>query len=163
MHQYGTTAGGSTTTITRFPTTPRPLRSTTAQESEPLYEMATRLIFANETVRLIAEHKNSHMAESPSSTAFNAIHGPLEEIPRYTGNDKRYAPSNVRRCRRPHRWSSRPIWIQGRYTGVFANDNGGLRDEMNAPTGVTRTPITKAGFACHAFSMARKTGSRWYQ
>ena len=108
------------------------------RNQEPLYEdgYATDL-FANETVRLIAEHKNSPHGRKPFFfyVAFNAIHGPLEEIPRYTGKyDKRYA---ALKCLDD---------AVGRIVGavdqygykedtlvIFANDNGGLRDEMNAP------------------------------
>ena len=83
------------------------------------------------------EHKNSLHGKKPFFfyVAFNAIHGPLEKIPRYTDKyDKRYA---ALKCLDD---------AVGRIVGaidqygykedtlvIFANDNGGLRDEMNAP------------------------------
>jgi len=140
MHQYGHYAWGIDYNNYTIPHN-APARYAVYdwhRNQEPLYEDGyTTDLIANETVRLIAEHKNSKHGKKPFFfyVAFNAIHGPLEEIPRYTDQyDKRYA---ALKCLDD---------AVGRITGavdqfgygkdtlvIFANDNGGLRDEMNAP------------------------------
>ncbi len=140
MHQYGHYAWGIDYNNYTIPHN-APARYAVYdwhRNQEPLYEDGyTTDLIANETVRLIAEHKNSQHGKKPFFfyVAFNAIHGPLEKIPRYTDKyDKRYA---ALKCLDD---------AVGRIVGaidqygykedtlvIFANDNGGLRDEMNAP------------------------------
>ena len=78
---------------------------------------------------------------------FNAVHGPLEEIPRYLDKyEKRYA---ALKCLDD---------AVGRIVGavdqygfkentliIFANDNGGLRDSMNAPYRGTKNTNYEGG------------------
>ena len=79
--------------------------------------------------------------------AFNAIHGPLEEIPRY--RDKYDKRSAALKCLDD---------AVGRIVGavdqyglrentlvIFANDNGGLRGEMNAPFRGTKNTNYEGG------------------
>ena len=79
--------------------------------------------------------------------AFNAIHGPLEEIPRYTEKyEKRYA---ALKCLDDA--IGRIIGALDQYgyrhntLVVFANDNGGLREEMNAPYKGTKNTNYEGG------------------
>jgi len=111
------------------------------RDQEPLYEQgyATDLI-ANETVRLIAQHKDKSSGKRQTQpfffyVPFNAIHGPLEEIPRYTDKyEKRYAALKCLDDAVGRIVGAVDQYGYGNDTLViFANDNGGLRDEMNAP------------------------------
>lgn len=111
------------------------------RDQEPLYEdgYATDLI-ANETVRLIAQHNKSTTNKRKAQpfffyVPFNAIHGPLEEIPRYTDQyEKRYAALKCLDDAVGRIVGAVDQYGYGDNTLViFANDNGGLRDEMNAP------------------------------
>ena len=102
-------------------------------------------LFANETVRLIAEQNE----DQPFFlyVPFNAIHGPLEEIPRYTDTlDKRAA---ALKCLDD---------AVGRIVGaidqygfaentivIFANDNGGLTEEVNRPYRGTKNTTFEGG------------------
>ena len=171
MHQYGHYAGASTTTIARFPTMLLPAMPfmTGIRNQEPLYEdgYATDL-FANETVRLIAEHKNSKHAKKPFFfyVAFNAIHGPLEEIPRHTDKyDKRYA---ALKCLDDAVGSIVGAVDQYGYKDdtlvIFANDNGGLREEMNAPYRGHKNTNYEGGVRVPCvFRWPRESGSRRIQ
>lgn len=123
------------------------------RDQEPLFEQGyTTDLIANETVRLIAQQrKNAGNRRKPPPfffyVPFNAIHGPLEEIPRYTDRyEKRYA---ALKCLDD---------AVGRIVGavdqygyrentlvIFANDNGGLRDEMNAPYRGTKNTNYEGG------------------
>jgi len=116
------------------------------RNQQPLYEQgySTDLI-ANEAVRLIAEHPK----DKPFFiyVPFNAIHGPLEEIPRYRDKlDKRQA---ALKCLDD---------AVGRIVGavdqygfgddtlvIFTNDNGGLRDEFNKPWRGTKNTTYEGG------------------
>lgn len=116
---------------------------------EPGY--STDLI-ANEAVRVIASHRMSQKQDGKEQpffmyVAFNAIHGPLEEIPRYVDtHGKRYA---ALKCLDD---------AIGQIVGaldtcgfadntllIFANDNGGLREEMNAPYRGTKNTNYEGG------------------
>ena len=120
------------------------------RNQEPLYEDGyTTDLFANETVRLIAEHKDGKHGKKPFFfyVAFNAIHGPLEEIPRYTEKyEKRYA---ALKCLDDA--IGRIIGALDQYgyrhntLVIFANDNGGLREEMNAPYKGTKNTNYEGG------------------
>ena len=119
------------------------------RNQKPLYEQgyATDLI-ANEVVRLLSEHRASH-GDAPFFyyVPFNAIHGPIESIPRYTDTlDKRMA---ALKCLDD---------AVGRIVGavdqngfgrdtlvVFSNDNGGLRENMNAPYRGTKNTTYEGG------------------
>ena len=102
-------------------------------------------LFANEAVRVIAEQtdRQPFFVYVP----FNAIHGPLEQIPRYTDRlDKRSA---ALKCLDD---------AVGRIVGaidqygfaentilVFANDNGGLTEEVNRPFRGTKNTTFEGG------------------
>ena len=116
------------------------------RNQQPLYEQgySTDLI-ANEAVRLIATHD----ADRPifMYVPFNAIHGPLEQIPRYT--DKLDKRSAALKCLDD---------AVGRIIGaidqrgianntlvIFANDNGGLTEEVNRPYRGTKNTTFEGG------------------
>ncbi len=119
------------------------------RNQQPLYEQgySTDLI-ANETVRLLAEHSEK-FADQPFFyyIPFNAIHGPLEEIPRHSDAlEKRYA---ALKCFDE---------AVGRILGgldqfgfadetliVISNDNGAIRDTMNAPFRGTKNTNYEGG------------------
>lgn len=119
------------------------------RNQEPLYEQgySTDLI-ANEVVRLLASHKKEQ-GDRPFFyyIPFNAIHGPLEETPRYSQtHSKRYA---ALKCLDD---------AVGRIVGaldqygfaentlvVLANDNGAIRDSMNAPYRGTKNTNYEGG------------------
>ena len=102
-------------------------------------------LIANEAVRVISEQSK----DRPYFVyvAFNAIHGPLEEIPRYRDTlDKRQA---ALKCLDE---------AVGRVVGavdqngdadetlvIFTNDNGGLRDEFNRPWRGTKNTTYEGG------------------
>ena len=123
------------------------------RDQQPIAEQgyATDLI-ANEVVRLIDEHREQEDATGRRQpffyyVPFNAIHGPLESIPRYTDTlSKRMA---ALRCLDD---------AVGRIVGavdqngfsentliVFVNDNGGLRDDQNAPYRGTKNTNLEGG------------------
>ncbi len=105
-------------------------------------------LIANEVVRLLAEH-NQNFTEQPFFyyIPFNAVHGPLEDIPRYLDKyDKRYAAI---KCLDD---------AVGRILGaldqygfadntlvVLTNDNGAIRDNMNAPYRGTKNTNYEGG------------------
>lgn len=119
------------------------------RNQEPLYEQgySTDLI-ANEVVRLLANHEEQQ-GDKPFFyyIPFNAIHGPLEATPRYSDtHSKRYA---ALKCLDD---------AVGRIVGaldqygfaentlvVFANDNGAIRDTMNAPYRGTKNTNYEGG------------------
>jgi len=155
MHQYGHYAWGIDYNNYTIPHN-APARYAVYdwhRDQEPLYEdgYATDLI-ANETVRLIAQQrKNANSNRKPEPfffyVPFNAIHGPLEEIPRYTDKyDKRYA---ALKCLDDA--AGRIVGAVDQYgfrnntLVIFANDNGGLRDEMNAPYRGTKNTNYEGG------------------
>lgn len=102
-------------------------------------------LFANEAVRLISERSG----DTPFFiyVPFNAIHGPLEDIPRYT--DKLDKRSAALKCLDD---------AVGRIVGaidqygfsdntvlVFANDNGGLTEAVNRPYRGTKNTTFEGG------------------
>lgn len=119
------------------------------RNQQPLQEQgyATDLI-ANEVVRMMARHEEDY-GDKPFFyyVPFNAIHGPLEEIPRYVDEfGKRYAALKIL------------DEAVGRIKGavdqfgyaentllVFANDNGAIRDTMNAPYRGTKNTNFEGG------------------
>ncbi len=119
------------------------------RNQEPLLEQGyTTDLIANEVVRLLANQEQNH-GDQPFFyyVPFNGIHGPLEEIPRYTDQySKRYA---ALKCLDD---------AVGRIVGaldqygyaentllVFTNDNGAIRDSMNAPYRGTKNTNYEGG------------------
>ncbi len=116
------------------------------RNQQPLLEQGyTTDLIANEAVRLLAEHDRQRPFFH--YVAFNAIHGPLEEIPRHTDTlDKRSAAI---KC------LDEAI---GRIVGtldhlglaedtlvIFTNDNGGLTEEVNRPYRGTKNTTYEGG------------------
>ncbi len=116
------------------------------RNQQPLYEQGYSTdLFANEAVRVISEQR--HDRPFFLYVPFNAIHGPLEEIPRYRDTfDKRQA---ALKCLDD---------AVGRIVGavdqygfgdntlvIFTNDNGGLRDEFNKPLRGTKNTTYEGG------------------
>ena len=121
------------------------------RNQEPIFEQGyTTDLIANETVRLIADHdKDKKRSKQPFFiyVPFNAVHGPLEEIPRYTNKyEKRYA---ALKCLDDGVGRIVGAVDQYGYTNdtlvIFANDNGGLREEMNAPYRGTKNTNYEGG------------------
>lgn len=119
------------------------------RNQEPVFEpgYSTDLI-ANEAVRVIADHRMKRQ-EQPlfMYVAFNAVHGPLEEIPRYVEeHGKRYA---ALKCLDDAVGLIANAIDQSGFADntllIFANDNGGLRDEMNAPYRGTKNTNYEGG------------------
>ncbi|MEM6802953.1 MAG: arylsulfatase [Bacteroidota bacterium] len=151
MHQYGHYAWGIDYTNYSIPHN-APARFAVYdwhRDQQPVYEQGyTTDLIANEVQRLLSEHKDSY-GEKPFFyyVAFNAIHGPFEEIPRYVEKyGKRYAALKI---------LDEAI---GRINGaleqygfaentllVLANDNGGIRDTMNAPYRGTKNTNYEGG------------------
>lgn len=118
------------------------------RNQQPVQEQgySTDLI-ANEVVRLLGSHETQHR-DKPFFyyVPFNAIHGPLEATPRHSNLGKRYA---ALKCLDD---------AVGRIVGaveqygfkentliVFANDNGAIRDSMNAPYRGTKNTNYEGG------------------
>ncbi|WP_372896846.1 arylsulfatase [Stieleria sp.] len=102
-------------------------------------------LFANEAVRLISERSKD--VPFFIYVPFNAIHGPLEEIPRYTDTlDKRSAAlkclddavGRIVGAVDQHGFAENTIV-------VFANDNGGLTEEVNRPYRGTKNTTFEGG------------------
>ena len=119
------------------------------RNQKPVFEpgYSTDLI-ANEAVRVIAEHRMERQ-EQPlfMYVAFNAVHGPLEEIPRYVEeHGKRYA---ALKCLDDAVGLIVNAVDQSGFENntlvIFANDNGGLREEMNAPYRGTKNTNYEGG------------------
>ncbi|MEM1356078.1 MAG: arylsulfatase [Planctomycetota bacterium] len=123
------------------------------RDQQPLHEQgyATDLI-ANEVVRHIAAHKDKQEATGQRQpffyyVPFNAIHGPLESIPRYTDTlDKRMAAlkclddavGRIVAAIDQHGFGENTLI-------VFTNDNGGLRPEHSAPYRGTKNTTYEGG------------------
>ena len=119
------------------------------RNQQPLQEegYATDLI-AKEVVQLLSEHESSH-GNDPFFyyVPFNAIHGPFEEIPRYVDElGKRYAAlkildeavGSIVGAVEEHGFTENTLI-------VFANDNGAIRDTMNAPYRGTKNTNYEGG------------------
>ncbi len=118
------------------------------RNQQPLYEQgyATDLI-ANEVVRLLANHRKEY-GEQPFFyyVPFNAIHGPLEATPRHQELGKRYAALKclddaVGRITA----TIEQYGYQDNTLIVFTNDNGAIRDTMNAPYRGTKNTNYEGG------------------
>jgi len=121
------------------------------RNQKPLFEQgySTDLI-ANEAVRIISDFQPEEGKKKKPFfiyVPFNAIHGPLEEIPRY--RDKYEKREAALKCLDD---------AVGRIVGavyqngladntliVFANDNGGLKPEQNAPYRGTKNTNYEGG------------------
>jgi len=151
MHQYGHYGWGLDYTNYTIPHN-APARFAVYdwhRNQSPINEQgyATDLI-ANEVVQLLSNHKDDHGSDPFFYyVPFNAIHGPLEEIPRYVNEvGKRNAAI---KCLDD---------AVGRIVGaldqygfrentlvVFTNDNGAIRDTMNAPYRGTKNTNYEGG------------------
>ena len=118
------------------------------RNQQPIYEQgyATDLI-ANEVVRLVANHRTTY-GEQPFFyyVPFNAIHGPLEATPRHQALGKRYAALKclddaVGRITA----SIAQFGFADNTLIVFSNDNGAIRDTMNAPFRGTKNTNYEGG------------------
>ena len=123
------------------------------RDQEPVFEggYATDLI-ANEVVRHISEHKKQEQATGERKpffyyVPFNAIHGPLESIPRYTDTlNKRMAAlkcfddavGRIVGAVDQHGYGEETLI-------VFCNDNGGLRPDQSAPYKGTKNTNYEGG------------------
>ncbi len=115
------------------------------RDQQPVFEQgyATDLI-ANEAVRLIG----SRADDRPffHYVAFNAIHGPLEEIPRHQHLDKRAAAI---RCLDEAVGRIVAAVDQAGLAEetlvIFTNDNGGLTEEVNRPWRGTKNTTYEGG------------------
>jgi arylsulfatase A-like enzyme len=108
-------------------------------------------LIANEVVRLIADHKQdarSDLGKKPFFiyVPFNAIHGPLESIPRYTELGKRAA---ALKCLDDAIGSIVGAIDQYGYKNdtliIFVNDNGGLQESLNTPYRGTKNTNLEGG------------------
>ncbi len=160
MHQYGHYGWGID--YTNF-TIPHNAPATFAvydwhRNQQPLAEngYSTDLI-ANEAVRLIADHRQdprSDFGKKPFFiyVAFNAIHGPLESIPRHEGLGKRAA---ALKCLDEGIGSIVGAIDQHGYGDhtliVFMNDNGGL--QVSAITQSAPPDNHLLGLKVHHFRM----------
>ncbi|MEL6254599.1 MAG: sulfatase-like hydrolase/transferase [Bacteroidota bacterium] len=119
------------------------------RNQKPVYEegYSTDLI-ASEVVNLLSRHKMDH-GDKPFFyyVPFNAIHGPFEEIPRYVEElGKRYAALKI--LDEAVGSISQALEKEGLSENtllVFANDNGGIRDTMNAPYRGTKNTNYEGG------------------
>ncbi len=119
------------------------------RNQEPLWEegYATDLI-ADEVSSMIQQHEDSY-AEKPFFyyVPFNAIHGPFEEIPRYEEElGKRYAALKI--LDEAVGKIVQAVEAAGKADNtliVFANDNGAIRDTMNAPYRGTKNTNYEGG------------------
>lgn len=118
------------------------------RNQQPINEQgySTDLI-ANEVVRSLATHKAQN-AKQPFFyyVPFNAIHGPLETTPRHSELGKRYAAlkclddavGRIMGAVEQHGFKKNTLV-------VFANDNGAIRDSMNAPYRGTKNTNYEGG------------------
>ncbi|WP_153558475.1 arylsulfatase B [Roseimaritima sediminicola] len=123
------------------------------RNQRPLFEQGyTTDLIAGEVVRLLGERSEGGedaAAEQPFFiyVPFNAVHGPIEEVPRYT--DQYPAREAALKCLDD---------AVGRIVGavdqlgyrdntlvIFANDNGGLTEAMNAPYRGTKNTTFEGG------------------
>jgi len=155
MHQYGHYAWGIDYNNYTIPHN-SPARFAVYdwhRNQQPVYEQGYSTdLFANEAVRLIADHHHDskvHKTKKPFFiyVPFNAVHGPIETVPRYTDKySKRHA---ALKCLDD---------AVGRIVGavdqygyknntlvIFTNDNGGLRESMNAPYRGTKNTTYEGG------------------
>lgn len=119
------------------------------RNQKPIFEpgYSTDLI-ANEAVRVISEHRMERTKQPFFMyVAFNAVHGPLEEIPRYRDRyEKRQAAIKCLDDAIGRIVNAVDEAGYGENTLViFTNDNGGLRENMNAPYRGTKNTNFEGG------------------
>lgn len=151
MHQYGHYAWGIDYTNYTIPHN-APARYAVYdwhRNQQPLNEQGyTTDLIANEVVRLMSEHEYTY-GERPFFyyVPFNAIHGPLEAIPRYEAQyGKRYAAlkclddavGRIAGAVQQYGFAQNTLII-------FTNDNGAIRDSMNAPYRGTKNTNYEGG------------------
>ena len=116
------------------------------RNQQPLNEngYSTDLI-ANEVVRILSQQSD----EKPFFlyVPFNAVHGPIEQVPRYT--DKYPARQAALKCLDDAVGRIVGAVDQGGFGDntlvVFANDNGGLTEELNRPYRGTKNTTFEGG------------------
>ncbi|WP_207310194.1 arylsulfatase B [Rubinisphaera italica] len=116
------------------------------RNQQPIQEQGyTTDLIANEATRLIAEQKQ----DRPFFiyVPFNAVHGPIEEVPRYT--DQYPARQAALKCLddaigRVVAAVDQHDFAQNTLV-IFANDNGGLTEEMNKPWRGTKNTTFEGG------------------
>ncbi|NND05486.1 MAG: sulfatase-like hydrolase/transferase [Saprospiraceae bacterium] len=151
MHQYGHYAWGIDYTNYSIPHN-APAKFAVYdwhRNQQPIYEQGyTTDLIANEVVQLLSTHDALH-GDQPFFyyVPFNAIHGPLEEIPRYVDQlGKRYA---ALKCLDDA--IGRIVGALDQYGHaqqtllIFTNDNGGIRQNMNAPYRGTKNTNYEGG------------------
>lgn len=116
------------------------------RNQQPVNEQGyTTDLFANEAVRLISQQTENRPFFL--YVPFNAIHGPLEQIPRYTDRyDKRAAAlkclddavGQIVGAIEQHGFADDTLVI-------FTNDNGGLQPEVNTPYRGTKNTNYEGG------------------
>jgi len=123
------------------------------RDQQPIAEQGyTTDLIANEVVRSIAEHRSKEDATGQRQpffyyVPFNAIHGPLESIPRYTDTlNKRMAALNCFDDAVGRIVGAIEQYGYSRDTlVVFVNDNGGLTPDQNAPYRGTKNTTYEGG------------------
>ncbi|MEX2215994.1 MAG: arylsulfatase [Phycisphaeraceae bacterium] len=148
MHQYGHYAWGIDYTNYTIPHN-APARFAVYdwhRNQQPINEQGyTTDLIANEVVRLLAQQKKG----KPFFlyVPFNAVHGPIEEVPRYTDKiDKRKAALKCLDDAVGRIVGAVDQYGFGENTLViFANDNGGLTEELNKPYRGTKNTTYEGG------------------
>jgi len=155
MHQYGHYAWGIDYNNYTIPHN-SPARFAVYdwhRNQEPVFDQGYSTdLFANEAVRLIAEHRKNHTTTKGTKpffiyVPFNAVHGPIEVIPRYT--DKYEKRQAALKCLDDA--VGRIVGAVDQYDYadntlvIFANDNGGIRENMNAPYRGTKNTTYEGG------------------
>lgn len=116
------------------------------RNQQPIQEQGyTTDLIANEAIRLIAEQT----AEKPFFiyVPFNAVHGPIEEVPRYT--DK-FIPREAALKILDDAIGRIVATVDQHGFGentlvIFANDNGGLTEDLNRPWKGTKNTTYEGG------------------
>lgn len=118
------------------------------RNQQPLYEQGyTTDLIANEVVRLLSDR--SADADKPFFiyVPFNAVHGPIEEVPRYT--DQYPARQAALKCLDDAVGRIVGAVDQHGFTDntlvIFANDNGGLTEDLNKPYRGTKNTTFEGG------------------
>ncbi len=118
------------------------------RNQQPLYEQGyTTDLIANEVVRLLSDRSAEPDQPFFIYVPFNAVHGPIEEVPRYTDQ---YPPRQAAlKCLDDAVGRIVGAVDQHGFTDntlvIFANDNGGLTEEMNKPYRGTKNTTFEGG------------------
>lgn len=123
------------------------------RNQQPLQEQGyTTDLIANEVVRLLTERSIANKQQDANQpffmyVPFNAVHGPIEEVPRYT--DQYPARQAALKCLDDAIGRIIGAVDQNGFSNntlvVFANDNGGLTEEMNHPFRGTKNTTFEGG------------------